>query len=65
MIKEKNSILRNGETYNVDVKEHNCQQTDIIEECIWNNISDFHVAKNFCVDIMPDSYSKMFVIIWV
>lgn len=54
MTKEENSTLRNREKYNLDVKENNCQQTGIAEECIWNNVLDFHVTENFCVDIMHD-----------
>lgn len=48
--------MRDKENYNFDVIENNVKKTGIKVKCIWNDVFDFHVTENFCVDIMHDLF---------
>ncbi|XP_071568106.1 uncharacterized protein [Temnothorax nylanderi] len=48
---ENNNLLRNVENY----KEHSIEKTHgIVENCIFNNVINFHVTKNISIDPMHD-----------
>jgi len=48
--------LRNAQNYENDVNTNNMSLTGIKENCVWNNISSFHVTENYSVDIMHDLF---------
>ena len=50
-------LLRDLNTYEQDTKEKPIsQQSGIVQNCVWNNVMDFHVATNFSIDIMHDLF---------
>ena len=53
MTVENPMLLRTKENYIEDVQK-NCISTGIREECIFNEIIDFHVVDNKCIDLMHD-----------
>ena len=53
MCYEDKMLLRTKENYTEDL-EKNCISTGIKEECIFNNLIDFHVTENKSLDIMHD-----------
>jgi len=54
--KQNNLLLRDKENCNFDIIENNVQKTGIKVKCVWNDVLDFHVTENFCVDIMHDLF---------
>jgi len=46
-------LLRNVENYAIDVNDRN---HGITEECTFHSITNFHITKNLCVDVMHDLY---------
>jgi len=52
--KQNNLLLRDKENYNFNIIENNVQKTGIKVKCVWDDVLDFHVTENFCVDIMHD-----------
>lgn len=53
---EKFEILRNEENYKLDVEKNDVSTTGIHEECMFNEIEDFHILENSALDIMHDVY---------
>lgn len=51
---EDERLLRNTTNYEQDVKKNDMSKTGIKEECVFNQIKNFHVTKNAAVDIMHD-----------
>lgn len=47
-------LHRTEESYLADVMKDNKKLTGVVESCIFHAISDFHVAKNFSIDVMHD-----------
>ncbi|XP_066596628.1 uncharacterized protein [Prorops nasuta] len=54
--KANNSLLRNKKNYEVALKKNDISQTGIKERSIFNDVHDFHVTENYCVDIMHDLF---------
>ncbi|KYN19735.1 hypothetical protein ALC57_07962 [Trachymyrmex cornetzi] len=52
--KQNNCFLRNKENYDSDVMKNDVQKTGIRVKSVWNDVLDFHITQNFCVDIMHD-----------
>ena len=51
------SLLRDLNSYERHTKEKLIpQQSGIMQNCVWNNVMDFHVATNFSIDIMHDLF---------
>jgi len=48
--------LRNVQNYANDVNTNNMSLTGVKENCVWNNLSSFHVTENYSVDIMHDLF---------
>ena len=49
--------MRDLNTYEQDTKEKPiAQQSGIVQNCVWNNVMDFHVATNFSIDIMHNLF---------
>ncbi|XP_058985030.1 uncharacterized protein LOC131805637 [Musca domestica] len=48
------SMLRNPQNYNSDVEVNDFKITGIKENSIWNNLKQFHVTRNYSVDVMHD-----------
>lgn len=48
------SKIRTKESYSRDVQVSNSSQTGIKEECVFHEVTDFHVTENICVDLMHD-----------
>lgn len=53
---EKLELLRNVENYELNVKKNDVSTTGINEECVFNEIEDFHILENSALDIMHDIY---------
>lgn len=53
-IEENKMVLRNINSYDIDVQTKNVTLTGIQENSVWNNLDNFHVVDNFGVDIMHD-----------
>lgn len=53
---EKSELLRNIENYRFDVEKNDVSTTGINEECVFNEIEDFHILENSALDIMHDIY---------
>jgi len=56
LCEENDSLLRNNVNYSEDVNKNNFKETSIYSESILNNITSFHVVKNFSLDIMHDLF---------
>ncbi|KAF2886229.1 hypothetical protein ILUMI_19945 [Ignelater luminosus] len=54
MTTQDDDLMRSIDSYNHDVLVNNVTETRIKENCIWHNLSGFHVVDNFTVDIMHD-----------
>ncbi|KAF2889611.1 hypothetical protein ILUMI_16562 [Ignelater luminosus] len=54
MTTQDDDFMRSIDSYNHDVLVNNVTETGIKENCIWHNLSGFHVVDNFTVDIMHD-----------
>ena len=54
MTTENESILRNRENYEADVRLQNSSQTGIKSSCVFHHIENFHVTENLTVDMMHD-----------
>lgn len=54
--KENPELLRNIHNYKVDVEKNDVRATGINEECVFNEIEDFHILENSAFDIMHDIY---------
>lgn len=61
MFVQNNDTLRNIENYKFDIRLNNCSITGLKKSCIWNELSIFHVTKNFFVDVMHDIYEGVAV----
>ncbi|XP_060854891.1 uncharacterized protein LOC132932521 [Metopolophium dirhodum] len=48
------SKLRTVENYSIDVNIKNLSTTGVVESCIWNDVTSFHVVHNYSVDLMHD-----------
>lgn len=53
---EKLELLRNAENYKLDVEKNDVSTTGIYEECVFNEINNFHILENSTLDIMHDIY---------
>lgn len=51
---EDESLLRNRENYEKDVKQGNPSESGIKEECAFHKMYNFHLTENVCVDFMHD-----------
>jgi len=51
---EKPELLRNMENYKLDVEKNDVSTSGIHEECVFNEIKDFHILENSALDIMHD-----------
>jgi len=58
-IYEKPELLRNVENYKFDVEENDISTTGINEECVFNEIKDFHILENSALDIMHNIYERV------
>ena len=54
MIEENQTLLRNRENYEADVKFGNSSCTGIKSPCVFHKISNFHVTENLTIDMMHD-----------
>lgn len=54
MTTENTSTLRTEENYSKDCVSNNYKLTGIKENSVWNQLKNFHVTDNLCVDIMHD-----------
>lgn len=48
---EKPEFLRNKENYKIDVEKNDVSTTGINEECVFNEVEDFHILENSALDI--------------
>lgn len=53
-VKEDVAALRNELNYSQDVATKNPSATGIKEECVFHSMCDFHVTKNYSVDLLHD-----------
>lgn len=53
-VKERELLLRNKITYEDDLKKKSVSETGIVEECVFNELTNFHATENYVVDIMHD-----------
>ena len=51
---EDESLLRNEENYAEDVLINDVSRTGIKQDCVLNNIPDYHLTRNYIFDIMHD-----------
>ena len=51
MLSEEPTLLRTIENYDDDVRK-NCTSTGVKENSIFNNLIDYHVAENKCINLM-------------
>lgn len=56
MTTEDSTLMRTNENYDNDVLQSDFRQTGIYQKSILNNITNFHVTKNYSVDIMHDLF---------
>ena len=56
MTTEDSTLMRTNENYSLDVLQSDFKQTGIYQESILNSITNFHVTKNYSVDIMHDLF---------
>ena len=57
---ERPECLRTQEDYEVDVAVNDPSITGVKSPCLLNDISNFHVTKNFAPDIMHDLHDPEF-----
>lgn len=55
-VSEDATKLRTKENYNEDLHINNHSLTGITQNSVWNNLNNFHVTNNLCVDIMHDLF---------
>ncbi|XP_070517896.1 uncharacterized protein [Cardiocondyla obscurior] len=53
-VKEDPSLLRNLINYNNDIQLDNTSETGIKEECVFHDISSYHITENYTVDELHD-----------
>lgn len=53
---EYSDFLRDEINYNSDLKLNDLKRTGIVEDSLLNTIDEFHVTKNYAVDIMHDIF---------
>ena len=54
MIEKNQTLLRNSENYEADVKLGNSSCTGIKSQCVFHKITNFHVTENLTIDMMHD-----------
>lgn len=59
--KESPILLRAKESYEEHVKTCNYPDSGIKEECTFNDLPNFHVISNFCLDLMHDVFEGVSV----
>ncbi|XP_075168716.1 uncharacterized protein LOC142240860 [Haematobia irritans] len=47
-------MLRNPENYEQDLQDKDFKSSGIKENSVWNDLNNFHVTQNHCVDVMHD-----------
>ncbi|XP_055908809.1 uncharacterized protein LOC129943410 isoform X1 [Eupeodes corollae] len=55
-ITENPFLIRNPKNYADDLKKHDVKKTGILSSCIFNELRNFHVCRNFSVDLLHDLY---------
>jgi hypothetical protein len=55
-IMECDNLLRNRESYAIDIEQRNPSESGIKEECCYNKIGSYHVCENVYCDIMHDLF---------
>lgn len=51
---KEDSLIKNIEIYEEDIKTAHKSKTEIKERCVFNDIKNFHVVDNLSVDVMHD-----------
>lgn len=59
MCTEDKTLFRTHKNYGHDLITNDATKTNIKEQCIWHQLSNFHLTRNYCVDIMHDLFEGM------
>lgn len=53
---QNDALMRNIQTYEIDLDLNDVSETGIKEACFFNKIDSFYVTKNYAVDISHDIF---------